>query len=84
MLDLIRQLHDQIAPPVLLEVIGEMVSDGVLDKTYRVVDPSMKTMLPEVYRSRSEIPPEVQNNWDHWIIVEPENIRVVLWPAHHG
>ena len=79
-LDLIQLLHEKIAPVVLLDAINKMLDNGLVQKTYRVVDPAMKTLLPEAYTDLSEVPDEVQNNWDQWIKVEPHTIRMVLSP----
>jgi hypothetical protein len=58
-----------------------MVNNGVVEQVYRVLDPSMKVLLPETYRNRSQIPSIVPNNWDESIEVVQENIRLVLLPV---
>jgi hypothetical protein len=80
--ELVRKLQNQITPAALLDAINEMVNDGVLERGYRVVDPSMGTLLPDVYNERNKIPATVMNNWDRPVEVEPDKVRVVLCPTN--
>ena len=77
-LDLMLDLRGTVEPPELLEAIDTLVSFGQARKVYRVIDPGMKVLLPKSYGSRREVPDKVQDNWDKWIDVKPQDVAMVL------
>jgi hypothetical protein len=81
--EMIHQLHDELSPTALIAAINAIVEDGVVEKSYRVLDPSMKVLLAEEYQERSEIPEMVRDNFDRGFAVLPESIRMILRPVKH-
>jgi hypothetical protein len=82
--ELIDALTHQVELDVLLQAIEDLVAKGLAKRSFRVVDPSQRIILEKPYSSRQEVPPQVLNNWDHWVEVKPKDIAMVLEnPSSH-
>jgi hypothetical protein len=80
-IELLSDLAGDVDAIELLHAIDALVATGTARRSYRVVDPAQRVLLPESYNARAEIPEKVQNNWDLWIDVHPKDITLVL---EHG